>query len=74
MSSTIATEPIPAWKPDTDSRWKEPARGFSLKAWIQAKKELGIPLTGKKEGFPDHGHPKIWTFYPREIVPTASVL
>ena len=50
--ASIVTEPIPAWKPDTDGRWKEPARGFSLKAWIQAKKELGIPLTGKKEGSP----------------------
>ena len=50
--ASINTEPIPAGKPDTDGRWKGPARGFSLKAWIQAKKELGIPLTGKKEGFP----------------------
>ena len=40
--ASISSTPIGA-----PSRWKEPGR-FSLKAWIAAKKELGLPLTGKR--------------------------
>ena len=39
--ASLASTPIPAPK-----TFKTPGR-FSLKAWIAAKKELGIPLTGK---------------------------
>ena len=46
--ASLASTPIPAQK-----TWKAPGR-FSLKAWIAAKKELGIPLTGKKWSFPPY--------------------
>ena len=56
--ASLASTPIPAPKTDKDGRYMAPGR-FSLKAWIAAKKELGIPLTGKNKGSPDHARP--WT-------------
>ena len=58
--ASLASTPIPAPKTDKDGRYMGSGR-FSLKAWIAAKKELGIPLTGKNKGSPDHARPKIWT-------------
>ena len=59
LASLVST-PIPAPKTDKDGRYMGSGR-FSLKAWIAAKKELGIPLTGKNKGSPDHARSKIWT-------------
>ena len=54
--ASLASTPIPAPKTDKDGRYMGSGR-FSLKAWIAAKKELGIPLTGKNKGSPDHARP-----------------
>ena len=56
--ASLASTPIPAPKTDKDGRWMGPER-FSLKAWIAAKKELGIKLTGKKRGSPDYDRPAV---------------
>ena len=64
--ASLASTRIPVQK-----TWKPPGR-FSLKAWVAAKKELGIPLTGKEKlgrelQCPDNSRPnrQLFTYYPR---------